>query len=434
MNELETSIKSAKFDKADYISLTDAAEHCQYSQEYLSLRARQGKLRAVKRGRNWVTTLGWLQDYLAQVDEAKTELKLATAVTVAKNHQSELASPKSVLPESVNSEPIKQEEVAQITLEATPQPVIEPVVDPELSFHPSALRKTSSSRANRIDSEDLAGRFVDRLEFEPIVPNGQSFSWDNSEVAPKVIHEDHYERAFQDSVQAEVERILQADDPLMDIDLSQFPNEDQALIKRILMGSQGDADPTSQSPHQSIRISQLSRSQIQDSDQSHTKTTQSRKSDFWQSFNQEGQALSTQIMAVVRPMAMVTTVFLLFTAFFLFNGPYRITQKIASGASTVGQSLAGQFVVGADSNTNQAVIEKVNPERVAQFDIENETIDLDLEDSIALTNRSSGIVSASGRVAGATDQQPVAEMSGFALVLHRIGVGIRVVADSLLGS
>lgn len=69
--------------KSDYISLADAANHAPYSQEYLSLRARQGKLRAVKRGRTWFTTLGWLDDYLHQVDQAKTELKTVSVVTAA---------------------------------------------------------------------------------------------------------------------------------------------------------------------------------------------------------------------------------------------------------------------------------------------------------------------------------------------------------------
>jgi len=48
----------------NYISLTEATRYCNYSQEYLSLRARQGKLKAVKFGRNWVTKKEWLNEYL----------------------------------------------------------------------------------------------------------------------------------------------------------------------------------------------------------------------------------------------------------------------------------------------------------------------------------------------------------------------------------
>lgn len=52
----------------NYISLTEAAKSCDYSQDYLSLRARQGKLGAVKIGRNWVTTKEWLEEYINNIN------------------------------------------------------------------------------------------------------------------------------------------------------------------------------------------------------------------------------------------------------------------------------------------------------------------------------------------------------------------------------
>ena len=55
-----------------YISLTDAAIYSEaYSQEYLSLRARQGKLKAVKLGRNWVTTKQWVDEYVHSENNIK---------------------------------------------------------------------------------------------------------------------------------------------------------------------------------------------------------------------------------------------------------------------------------------------------------------------------------------------------------------------------
>ncbi len=48
----------------EYISLAKAAKLCPYSQDYLSLRARQGKLKAIKLGRNWVTTKEWVEEYM----------------------------------------------------------------------------------------------------------------------------------------------------------------------------------------------------------------------------------------------------------------------------------------------------------------------------------------------------------------------------------
>lgn len=61
-----------------YISLTEAAKLTPYSQEYLSLRARQGKLKASKQGRNWFTTLAWLNQYLNETNEIKAQRKAPT--------------------------------------------------------------------------------------------------------------------------------------------------------------------------------------------------------------------------------------------------------------------------------------------------------------------------------------------------------------------
>ena len=74
--------------KKIYISLIEASKLSPYSQEYLSLRARQGKLRAVKVGRNWMTTKEWLNDYVSQVKRFKQEKivrspKIETAVLPA---------------------------------------------------------------------------------------------------------------------------------------------------------------------------------------------------------------------------------------------------------------------------------------------------------------------------------------------------------------
>ena len=47
-----------------YISLDEASKFCPYSQEYLSLLARKGKLKCKKIGRNWFTTRENLDEYL----------------------------------------------------------------------------------------------------------------------------------------------------------------------------------------------------------------------------------------------------------------------------------------------------------------------------------------------------------------------------------
>ena len=47
-----------------YISLSDAAKLTNYSQDYISLLCRQGKLKGIKLGRNWVTTREWIESYI----------------------------------------------------------------------------------------------------------------------------------------------------------------------------------------------------------------------------------------------------------------------------------------------------------------------------------------------------------------------------------
>lgn len=61
--------KSSDSDENNFITLREATRFCNYSQDYLNLRARQKKLRAVKIGRNWVTTREWLDEYGRQVEQ-----------------------------------------------------------------------------------------------------------------------------------------------------------------------------------------------------------------------------------------------------------------------------------------------------------------------------------------------------------------------------
>jgi len=68
-----------------YISLQEVTKYCPYTQEYLALRARQGKLKAVKFGRNWVTKKEWLDDYLRDVEEYNNNLKIKKVVAPPEN-------------------------------------------------------------------------------------------------------------------------------------------------------------------------------------------------------------------------------------------------------------------------------------------------------------------------------------------------------------
>ncbi len=59
-----------------YITLFEAAKLCSYSEPYLRLRSRQGKLKSIKLGKKWMTTSAWLDDYQSRVEQWR---KLAAA-------------------------------------------------------------------------------------------------------------------------------------------------------------------------------------------------------------------------------------------------------------------------------------------------------------------------------------------------------------------
>jgi hypothetical protein len=61
--------------ESEFISLGEAAENCPYSADYLKLRARQGKLKAKKIGRIWVTQKNWLEIYLREMESYWDEKK-----------------------------------------------------------------------------------------------------------------------------------------------------------------------------------------------------------------------------------------------------------------------------------------------------------------------------------------------------------------------
>lgn len=62
-------LRALKKGTDEYISLQEATKYCSYSQEYLSLLARKGKLDATKLRRNWVTTKQAVLDYVKRVSD-----------------------------------------------------------------------------------------------------------------------------------------------------------------------------------------------------------------------------------------------------------------------------------------------------------------------------------------------------------------------------
>ena len=65
-----TPVVSAPRSEAEWIPLREAAEGTPYSQEYLSLLARTGRIEAVKHGRVWFTTRTVLEEYRKSVEDS----------------------------------------------------------------------------------------------------------------------------------------------------------------------------------------------------------------------------------------------------------------------------------------------------------------------------------------------------------------------------
>jgi hypothetical protein len=64
MNESLQLYLSVFIDEEHLISLKELAQRSPYSQEYLSLRARQGKLDAVKLEQTWCSSMRALKEYV----------------------------------------------------------------------------------------------------------------------------------------------------------------------------------------------------------------------------------------------------------------------------------------------------------------------------------------------------------------------------------
>ena len=91
------SIVMMENENNQYISLKEAEKITPYSANYLGLRARQGKLKAIKIGRDWFTKKEWLEEYIGQVEEYKAKRrKEKKQPSLPKKPQKQLFLPKPV--------------------------------------------------------------------------------------------------------------------------------------------------------------------------------------------------------------------------------------------------------------------------------------------------------------------------------------------------
>ncbi|MFH1657333.1 MAG: hypothetical protein ABH919_02600 [bacterium] len=107
----------------EYISLTEATKQCSYSQEYLSLRARSGKLKAKKIGRNWVTKKEWLAEYVQGVEEYN---KIMEARQI-KKQEAPVSAP-AVQEVAVPEEPVEVAVIKEVPIQEDEKTIEAPIV------------------------------------------------------------------------------------------------------------------------------------------------------------------------------------------------------------------------------------------------------------------------------------------------------------------
>jgi len=135
-----------------YISLADAAKLCSYSEPYLRLRARQGKLKSIKLGKKWMTTATWIDDYDARVQEWR---RIMDAKKAASSQAVFVAAPEELLevlaPETAAAD--AEKEAGDVLAQETPVAVFceqKDVAKEEPLFVPSPRRQFNLERSGQI--------------------------------------------------------------------------------------------------------------------------------------------------------------------------------------------------------------------------------------------------------------------------------------------
>lgn len=131
----------------NYITLLEAAKLCSYSEPYLRLRSRQGKLKSIKLGKKWVTTAAWLDDYEKRVDEWK-QAAASKKESVAAVFFSAPAEISKVLEPAIDT-PDEQEELKPVRKPAL-RPVTVSFDDGPVLPPPVPNRRKIPSRAGQI--------------------------------------------------------------------------------------------------------------------------------------------------------------------------------------------------------------------------------------------------------------------------------------------
>lgn len=102
----------------DYITLFQATKLCSYSEPYLRLRARQGKLKSIKLGKKWMTSAQWISEYIEKTKQWNE--KIAAKKAMAANDIQLAAVGSDAGPEIIQP-PIGTAETVAVAIQAAEQ-------------------------------------------------------------------------------------------------------------------------------------------------------------------------------------------------------------------------------------------------------------------------------------------------------------------------
>ncbi|MCR4337707.1 MAG: helix-turn-helix domain-containing protein, partial [Candidatus Omnitrophica bacterium] len=152
---------------SQWISIQEATRHAPYSQEYLSLLARRGKIFAKKIGRNWYTTHEALERYISEQallspisKQFSSTVELASAPSNLLEEFKRLnpqAFPKDTKPE-VNQESGSKKQETEPALSAPVIPLVVVPVIPEIKPDNAVLGKPSNTTPTNFSSDEKSGQ------------------------------------------------------------------------------------------------------------------------------------------------------------------------------------------------------------------------------------------------------------------------------------
>lgn len=104
-----------------FLTLFEAAKLCPYSEAYLRLRARQGKLKSIKIGKKWMTTKDWVNDYVMKSQKWNDKVaakRVAKEASIAKPGKMDFLAP------NILAQPAKSYSLPRIEFTLTNLPAI----------------------------------------------------------------------------------------------------------------------------------------------------------------------------------------------------------------------------------------------------------------------------------------------------------------------